>query len=91
MKRHFVMDFSYETAGERLFILKVLEASVSKGDTWIFCNVEVDEMLAVPCEKWITLEENTANQQLAQQIVKTGDAFAVDMLAAKFIIRDSPL
>ena len=77
--------FSYETAGERLFILKVLEASVSKGDRWLSCNVEVDEMLAVPCEKWITLEENTANQQLAQQIVKTGDAFAVDMLAAKFI------
>lgn len=77
--------FSYETAGERLFILKVLEASVSKGDTWISCNAEVDEMLAVPCEKWITLEENTANQQLAQQIVKTGDAFAVDMLAVKFI------
>ena len=77
--------FSYETVGERLFILKVLEASVSKGDRWLSCNVEVDEMLAVPCEKWITLEENTANQQLAQQIVKTGDAFAVDMLAAKFI------
>lgn len=62
-----------------------MEASVSKGIAWDSCNAKVDEMLATPCDMWITSDENTSKQQLAEQVIKTGDAFAVDMLVAKFI------
>lgn len=55
--------FSYDTAEERLFILKVLEASVSRGSAWDICNKKVDEMLTVPCDMWITSDENTSKQQ----------------------------
>lgn len=77
--------FSYDTDAERLFILNVLEASVSRGSAWDNCNAKVDEMLAIPCDMWITSDENISKQQLAEQVIKTGDAFAVDMLVAKFI------
>lgn len=69
--------FSYDTPEERMFILKLLEASMSKGEQWIACNAAVDNHF-VP---------NNARQviRLQDQIRLTADVFAVDMLLAKFI------
>lgn len=34
--------FSYDTPREKLFILKMLEASMARGEQWAACNAEVD-------------------------------------------------
>ncbi len=69
--------FSYDTPQEKLFILKLLEASMLKGASWIACNAEVDSFF-VP--NGIRVEAS-----IQEQIRKTADAFAVDMLLAKFV------
>lgn len=65
--------------------LKKLETSVSKGKLWSLCNGQVDKMLMESPQVWMSKEENIARKELEEQIRKTGDAFAVDMLAAKFL------
>ena len=77
--------FEYDSLPERFFILKLLETSVSKGELWSRCNEQVDKMLMESPQVWISKEENIARKELEEQIKKTGDAFAVDMLAAKFL------
>ncbi|MDE7204028.1 MAG: EcsC family protein [Lachnospiraceae bacterium] len=69
--------FSYDTPFERMFILKLLQASMSKGEQWIKCNQAVDNYLA----------PNSVSQEIRfqEQIKQTADAFAVDMLLAKFV------
>lgn len=69
--------FSYDTPEERMFILKLLEASMSKGEQWIVCNTAVDGYFA----------PNRARQEIKfqEQIKQTSDVFAVDMLLAKFV------
>lgn len=69
--------FPYDTPQEKLFILKLLETSMRKGEQWIPCNAEVDNFF-VPNGVWI-------ETKLHEQIRKTADAFAVDMLLAKFV------
>lgn len=69
--------FSYDTPQEKLFILKLLEASMRRGGQWIPCNAEVDSFF-VPGGVWM-------ETKLQEQIRKTADAFAVDMLPAKFV------
>lgn len=69
--------FSYDTPREKLFILKLLETSMRKGKQWIPCNAEVDSFF-VPNGIWI-------ETKFYEQIQKTADAFAVDMLLAKFV------
>lgn len=69
--------FAYDTPQERLFILKLLEASMSKGAQWLTCNAEIDSYF-IPNQVRI---EN----KLPEQIRQTADVFAVDMLLAKFI------
>ncbi len=74
---HYGID--YEKPEEKYFILKVMEASMSKGEAFIRLSEELNRCVAkgglpVPNE-----------QQLKVQMEKTADAFAADMLLQKFI------
>ncbi len=69
--------FSYESEEEKMYILKLLEASLSNGEKWESLNKEVDSFFAFEC----CLQAAGFEEQLR----KTADAFAVDMLLAKFV------
>ena len=71
--------FSYDTPWERMFILKVLEASMCRGEDWISRNDEVNDLIRQR-EKPLPSEE-----ALKQQMKKTADSFAAEMLILKFI------
>lgn len=77
--------FAYDTLEERLFLLKLLEASVSRGEAWKRCNEEADRMIEDFVSRQSVSEGQSSQQGAAEQLAKTADAFAVDMLAAKFI------
>lgn len=69
--------FSYDTPEEKYFILTVLEGSMLKNELWDTCNDLVNVMLVslpVPTE-----------EQMAEQLQHTSNAFAMDMLLMKFI------
>lgn len=68
--------FSYDDPEERMYILKLLEAAMSKGERWAACNAGVDSYLS-GCGP----QERT----FSEQIQATADAFAADMLLAKSI------
>lgn len=69
--------FSYDTPEERLFILRMMEAALTKGTEYAEKDAAVDQMLsAVP---------QVTDAELQAQIQKTGSAFAVDMLLLKFV------
>lgn len=69
--------FSYDSPREKLFILKLLETAMLKGDAWIACNAETDSFF-VPNGVWV-------ETKFQEQVKRTADAFAVDMLLAKFV------
>ncbi len=74
---HYGID--YEKPQEKYFILKMMEASMAKGEAFIRLSDELNSCVAqgslqVPAE-----------QQLKAQLEKTADAFAADMLLQKFI------
>ncbi len=69
----------YKNIHEQMLILKMIEASVSKGDDWETKNEEVDKVLRDPEE----IETN--HEEIKKQIGKTASSFAADMLALKFI------
>ena len=69
--------FSYDTPEEKYFILTVLEGSMLKNEMWDTCNDLVNIMLVSPP---VPTEE-----QMAEQLQHTSDAFAMDMLLMKFI------
>ena len=71
--------FDYDVPQERLLILKMMEASLSRGEERAHMNHEVDAM----CVTLPTAEE--AKNLLQEQIDRTAKAFAVDMLLLKFI------
>lgn len=71
--------YNYESIEEKLFILKMMEASLQSGDAWVSVNKDVDAYLCqsahvIPTEK-----------ELEEQIEKTAAVFATDMLVMKFI------
>ena len=71
--------FDYEIPEEKLFILKMIEASMMSGDEWINLNTEIDKYIvqnicAVPDD-----------DELKEQIEKTSSAFATEMLITKFL------
>ena len=74
--------FSYDTPEERFFILCLLEASVSRGEQWAENNARVDRLIYTLVQK---KELNVSEEDLEAQIQAVGNAFAIDMLAAKFI------
>ena len=69
--------FSYDTPEERLFILRMMEAALTKGEAFAAKNAQVDGMV----------EEmpQVGDDEVQVQIQKTGSAFAVDMLLLKFV------
>lgn len=69
--------FSYDTPEERLFILRMMEATLTKGHAFAVKNARVDGMI----------EEmpQAGDDEVLAQIQKTGSAFAVDMLLLKFV------
>lgn len=69
--------FRYDTPEEKYFILTVLEGSVLKGTDWDVCNVRANGMLRYP--------HTPTEAELKEQLQRTADAFAVDMLVSKFI------
>ena len=69
--------FEYDSLEERYFILTVLEGAMLKGTAWDACNDLVNNMLVllpVPSE-----------DEMKDQLSRTSDAFAMDMLLAKFV------
>lgn len=70
--------FSYDTEEERLFILKMMETALSKGEEWEENNQTVDGWL----QNGIPVPEGDA---LEIQADRTARAFAMDMLVLKFI------
>lgn len=69
----------YHLPKERMMILKMMEAAVSKGKKWSRLNTEVDEyMERLPEKEW-------SDSEIKVQIGRTSRAFAADMLVLKFI------
>lgn len=92
--------FDYDTAEERLFILKLMEAAMLREDEWVSANHSVDRMLFSFVEKVAGESENGRQEMpeeagqildgeelsvLREQIRRTADIFAVDMLLLKFV------
>lgn len=69
--------FSYDTDAERYFILLLLEGSMAKGEALTQCSDAIDEQICTG----ITPDREIMDEQLR----RTADAFAVDMLLLKFI------
>lgn len=69
----------YHLPKERMMILKMMEAAVSKGKEWSCLNTEVDEYMERLSEKeW-------SDSEIKAQLGRTSRAFAADMLVLKFI------
>lgn len=73
---HYGVD--YEKPEERLLILKMMEAAMSKGEAWERANAQVDELLE-------RLPEGATKEELKEQTEQTANVFAMDMLLVKFI------
>lgn len=71
--------YNYESTEEKLFILKMMEASLQYGNTWVSANEDVDDYI---CQNTHVIP---AEKELEEQIEKTATAFATDMLVMKFI------
>ncbi|PNV61534.1 EcsC family protein [Clostridium sp. chh4-2] len=70
--------FDYDTDEERYFILKLMETAMLREEEWNAGNEAVDRMIAGEAnENW--------NEAVKQQIPRTADAFAVDMVLMKFV------
>lgn len=70
--------FDYNRPEERLLILKMMEAALSKGVHWQRQNEEVDRCLTGTLPK-------PEQGELDRQIQQTAQAFAMDMLLLKFV------
>ena len=69
--------YDYNKPEERMLILKMMSASIQKGKKWLEADMEVEEFLrARPVPDSMEIEE---------QIGRTADDFALDMLVLKFI------
>lgn len=69
--------FPCDTPREQLLVLKMMEASVSRGAERQRCDAEVEMLLAA--------ERTPAPEELKQQSQQTGNAFAAEMLLVKFV------
>ncbi len=69
--------FEYDAPEEKIFILTLLEASLQRREDWDLANDRVDRMMQSP--------HTPSDEEIKAQIRRTADAFAVDMLTAKFI------
>ncbi|MCF2671271.1 EcsC family protein [Butyricicoccus pullicaecorum] len=71
--------FDYESPGEKLLILKMIEAAMTSGADWAVLNQEVDAYFGQ------TVYEIPDHDRLRAQIEKTAHTFAAELLAAKFV------
>lgn len=71
--------FEYETIGEKILILKMIETAIVSGEEWIALDSENDAYIAGAVD--MGADEN----ELKQQIEKTANALATKMLVLKFI------
>lgn len=71
--------FSYESPAERMLILRMMDASLTRGPVWGEKNRAVDGFLRQELAAAPTREE------LDRQLRQTAQTFALDMLALKFI------
>lgn len=69
--------YDYNKPEERVLILKMMSAAISKREKWIKADLEVEELLRDPGEADFDIVET--------QIGMTADDFALDMLVLKFI------
>ena len=69
----------YNAVGERYLILKMMEASLAKGDRWVEINAEVDRLIYQGRQEVPDLDD------MVEQRRRTADAFAIDMILLKFI------
>ena len=69
--------FEYDTDAEQWFILLLLEGAMVRGEAWDACNEMIDEQIQKPV--------TPGKERLDEQMKKTADAFALDMLLTKFI------
>lgn len=70
--------FDYESPQERMLILKILETSLTKGELWQEKNREIDFALAGRLPE-------ASPEALEEQIRRTAQVFAMDMLVLKFV------
>lgn len=71
--------FPYEGPAEQMWILRMMETSLTKGSLWTEKNQGVDAFL------YQGLMEEPTKEALSQQIQATAQTFAMDMLVLKFI------
>lgn len=71
--------FGYESPEEKLFILTLLEGAMRKGDEKRESGARIDAMFSASAPEEVT------DAALKAQLKRTADAFAMDMLAAKFV------
>lgn len=69
--------FTYDSPEEKYFILTLLEGSLLKGSAWDQCSERADEL--------IRSSRTPTEAQMKEQLQRTSDAFALDMLVSKFI------
>lgn len=69
----------YNAVGERYLILKMMEASLVKGERWMELNAEVDRLIYQGRQEVPDLDD------MVEQRRRTADAFAIDMILLKFI------
>lgn len=69
----------YETPGEQWLMLKMMEASMAKGEHWLNLNQEIDQYLSED------ISVIPSQEILQEQIEQTAKAFAMDMLLLKFV------
>lgn len=83
--------YDYEEPKEKLLILKMMETSLLTGEDWIRSNEEVNKWIScgVPSrtEKNYSgcSEDVCLNLAIREQVRKTADVFALDMLLLKFV------
>ncbi|MCD8021110.1 MAG: EcsC family protein [Clostridiales bacterium] len=71
--------YGYQSQEEKYFILKIIEVSMLKGEEWVGGNAEVDEMIVKELKTELTPSD------IKDQIERTSNALAVDMILLKFI------
>lgn len=69
--------FSYDTPAERLFILSMMEAALTSGSAFGEADERVERLLHAPYAP--------STEELSAQTRRTADAFAMELLALKFI------
>ena len=71
--------FDYETPEEKYFILKLMETSMMTETNWFKANREIDTLLS---HEHLPIPDA---QSLSEQTKRTANAFATDVLVAKFV------